>query len=174
MFKVNELVIYGTEGICQVLDICSLDMPDVDREKLYYVLKSLYCEGTIYAPVDTKIFMRPIISREKAQQIINQIPDIEAEIYINKSLRELNDYYKEKIQSHNCIDLIQLLKSVYAKRNNLVNSKKKLGVTDENYARKAEYLLHGELAAALKIPKEDVYVYIESRVNKLYTKNNIN
>jgi len=163
MFKINELIIYGNDGVCRVEEICKLDVPGIDKTKLYYVLKPLYYDGKIYVPIDTTVIMRSIITDERANQLIDKIPTIEVEICNNNNLREISDYYKS-FQLHNCEDLIRLIKTVYVKKSNAVNNRKKLGQTDENYMRKAEDLLYGEFAAALNIPKENIKSYIENRV----------
>ncbi|MBP1925838.1 CarD family transcriptional regulator [Sedimentibacter acidaminivorans] len=167
MFKVNELIIYGNDGICRVEDIRKMAMANTDVNKLYYVLKPLYHDVIIYSPIDTNVFMRPIITYEKALKIIDKIPDMKVEIYNNNGLRELNDYYKSLIQTHKCEDLIQLIKMVYMKKNNAINNGKKLGQTDGNYMKVAEDILYGEFAASLEIPKEEVISYIENRIKEI-------
>ena len=53
MFEKGEYISYGHSGICRVEDITRLDIPGVDRKKLYYVLVPLNIKGSrIYYPVD--------------------------------------------------------------------------------------------------------------------------
>lgn len=59
---------------------------------------------------------------------------------------------------------MQLIKSVYSKNQALAGSGKKPGKTDQEYMKRAEGLLHGELAVALEIPVDQVEEYIRSRV----------
>lgn len=167
MFKVNDLIVYGNEGVCCVEKITTLDITGIDNDKLYYVLKPLYHDGTIYAPIDTNVKMRHVITYEMAHEFIDEIPNIKVEYFKNNSLRELNDYYKSYFDSHDCGDLIQLIKTVYEKKNILASNGKKLGLTDENYMKKAEDLLYGEFAVALNISKEEVKDYIGKRVEEL-------
>lgn len=164
MFKVNDLVFYGNEGVCSVDDICTLDISNIDNNKLYYVLRPLYRDGKIYSPVDSDVYMRPIIVQETVQELIDQIPDMEVEVFNSKSLREVNDYYKTSFELHNCKDLIRLIKTVHTKKTMADGCKKKLGLTDENYMKRAEELLYGEFAAALEIPKDEVKDYIKCRI----------
>ncbi len=58
-----------------------------------------------------------------------------------------------------------MVMSIYQKRQEAQNNKRRLGVVDENDYRRAQELLHCELAAALEIPREQVPEYIASRVN---------
>lgn len=167
MFKINELVVYGNEGVCRIEDIRSIEIAGIDNNKPYYILNPIYSPGKIvYAPIDTKVFMRNVITSETALKLIDQIHEIDAEEINNTSLRELNDFYKSLINSQKCTDLFKLIRTVYAKEQDAVKNKKKLGQTDKNYMKVAEELLHGEIAAALEIPKDDVKNYIENRVQK--------
>ena len=67
MYKVNDLIVYGNEGVCRVEAIEVMNVTAVANDRLYYVLKPLYRNGTVFTPVDTKVFMRPVISADDAQ-----------------------------------------------------------------------------------------------------------
>jgi len=167
MYQVNDLVMYGNDGVYRVEAICTPDIKGINKNKLYYVLNPIYRVGRTYIPVDTKMFMRPIITYEVAQQMIDHIPSIKTNVYNNSNMRMLEDHYKELFQTHNCEDLIQLIKTVYAKKEIAINEGKKTGQIDERYMKKAEDLLYSEFAIALDMPKEDVRNYIEERVKQL-------
>lgn len=79
MFEIGEYVVYGVKGVCKVEDITHVDISGADRERLYYVLSPIGDEtGRIYAPTDNrKIAMRRIISREEADKLIAELPEIE-------------------------------------------------------------------------------------------------
>ena len=59
-----------------------------------------------------------------------------------------------------------MVRDVYLKECDAKERGKKLGQVDEKYMRRAEELLHGELAVALGIPKEDVKEYITKSVEE--------
>lgn len=167
MFKINELVLYGNEGVCKIEDIRKIDIPGIDKDKVYYVMNPLYSpEKIIYAPIDTKVFMRYIITTEDADELIDQLPNMSHEEIKNNSLRELNVYYKSLLNTHKCTDLFKLIRTVYLKEQNATTNNKKLGQTDKNYMRLAEELLHGEFAAALGITKDEVKDYIINRLKQ--------
>lgn len=166
MFEVGDLIVYGGEGVCRVEGIGCPDIPAINRERTYYTLAPLYRDGKTYAPVDTTVFMRPVISTRDAQRLIGQIPYIRPNICPGGSVRTLTEHYEEFLKTHDCTDLVQLIRTVYAKGLAATESKKKLGLTDERYRKRAEELLHGELAVALGIPKDDVKAYITEHVKE--------
>lgn len=167
MFQVGELIIYDGEGVCRVEAIGLPDIPDINRNRIYYTLKPLYREGRVYIPVDTNMFMRPVISRGEAHELIRQIPDIEPDLCNTSNLRALSNHYEEFLRTHDCADLVQLIRTVRVKGKSAAANKKKLGQIDTRYMKRAEELLHGELAVAIGIPKEDVKTYIAKKIRGL-------
>lgn len=166
MFNVGDLILYGNTGVCEVTDTITQNVADTDQ--LYYVLKPLYQSCTISTPVNNaKVFMRPIISRAEADQLIDDIPSVPAEVYHNRVSSQLAGHYEESFQSHNCSDLIALTKSLYAKRQFVAEQKRKFSAIDERFMKRAEDLLFGEFAAALEIPKDQVLEYISSRIGSM-------
>ena len=167
MYEIGDLIVYAGEGVCRVEGIGVPPMKGVNKARQYYTLKPLYREGMIYAPVDTGVFMRPVITRDDADALIDRIPEIEPEVYENSNLRFLNEYYQTQLQNYNCEGLIKLIRSTYAKREVMIGRGKKLGLVDERYMKRAKDMLHGEFAVALGIERNEVPGYIESKLAAL-------
>lgn len=161
MFEVGSLMIYDTTGVCKVLEIGVPEgLPVANKDRKYYKLEPVFGKGTIFIPVDTKVFMRPVISREEAEELIRKIPEIQEDICDTHNLKALEDHYKASLMTHECEDLVQLIKTVYTKKQNLEKSGKKTGKTDQQYMKRAKQLLYEELSIALDIPVGDVEAYI--------------
>ncbi len=164
MFNPGDLIVYGNSGVCRVESIGTPERGVSDKSAQYYTLCPLYSSETIYTPVDTGVFMRPIISREEAQQFVEQIAFAEATVFEKQNLSLLKEQYNAVMKTHNCEDLLCLVKSVYEKNIDAQQRGKKLGQMDQQYWKRAEELLHGELAAALDIPMENIAAYIVDAV----------
>ena len=167
MYQVNDLIMYSSEGVCRIVEISTPDISGIDRNKLYYVLQPIYRNGRIYIPIDTKVFIRPIISSGTANKLIEHIPYINTDILITHNLNLVEDYYKGLLQSHDCADLIKLIKTLYLKKKYTVDQGRKLGQVDEYYLFRAEDMLYGEFAIVLDMPKENIKTYIEKRVKEI-------
>ena len=166
MYQTGELILYGGTGVCRVTDIIAKKFSRTEPEKLYYVLAPLYQTGTITTPVEnSKVFTRPVISREEAISLIDSIPGIEAEAYHNQNLQQLENHYKAELESHDCRDLLRLTMSTYQKKKEREAAKLKFGAVDRRYMERAEDLLFGELAVALQIERDSVPAFIEDRLN---------
>ena len=74
--------------------------------------------------------------------------------------------YKEAIRTYDCRSLVQIIKTLYLRRQDRIKEGKKVLSSDEQYLRKAEELLYSEMSLALSIPKEDVEQYITAAVHR--------
>ena len=168
MFRKGEYVIYGNNGICCIEEIgVPRDTPLGDSGKEYYTLAPVFSSGKIYAPLDTKVFMRPILTKRQAERLISHIPHIQAEEIEGKDARALGEKYKDCLDTHQCEDLVRLIKTVYRKEKSLEESGKKLAKTEREYGNLAKELLHREFSMALEVPYEDVENYITEKVAAL-------
>ena len=141
MFKINELIVYGNSGVCKVKDICAQD-----GDRLYYKLEPVFEKCVIFVPADTKIFMRPVISKDEALRLIDRLPLLEISLPAAHNNRELTEYYKTKFSLHSC---------------DQTAIGKKPCQTDLKYIKKAEELLYGELSVVLDIPDDNVPEFLE-------------
>lgn len=165
-YQKDDLIVYGNAGVYRVKEIGPLSgISCADKGRNYYVLKPVFGEGTVYYPVDgSKIFTRPVISREKVEELIAMIPSIKSEEVEADNTQELTEQYRSAFDSHSCADLIELLISIYSKKRRVTEQKRKFGQIDENYMKQAENQLYSEFGAVLGIDKDDVPDYIRSRV----------
>ncbi len=164
MFKKGDLIVYGTTGVCEVMDITTINMPEVSKDRLYYVLRPYYQKGSkVFSPVNNeKTVMREVISKEEAMNLIDDIPNIQ-EIWIsNDKLRE--EEYKEVIRRCQCREWIRMIKTSYLRRQERIVQGKKTTATDERYLKIAKDNLYSELAVPLEISKDEVEKYIQSRI----------
>ncbi|MDD6299403.1 CarD family transcriptional regulator [Hornefia butyriciproducens] len=163
MYEAGDLIMYGATGVCRV-DAVSTGVFDPDDDRKYYVLQPLYQTGTIYAPIDNnKVFIRPIISEDEANALIDSMPEIHSEVFKSSSIQQLSKHYQEVIDTHDCEGLVELTKSIHLKKEEAVKQNRHLGQIDRKFMKRAEDLLFGEIAAALQIPREEVLSYIRER-----------
>lgn len=156
MYQAGEFIVYGTSGACRVEAVGKPPF-DTEEDKPYYTLTPVSGTETIYVPVDSSVFTRPVISRAQAEQLIQTIPTIELDGFTSHSTRMSSEHYQAVLQSHDCRELVQLIKTVSAKSR---HSGWRVSQVDQRYRKRAEDLLHGELSVALGIPLGEVQPYI--------------
>ncbi len=165
MFQPGELIVYGNTGVCRVEEITQPVRTGPDCGRQYYLLKPLYQDGIIYTPVDNdKVPMRPILSHEEAEALIDLIPSLQTENFCDATLQALSQHYQSVMRSYDRRALLVLIMSIYAKRQQAQAHKRRLGAVDERFMKQAERLLYSELSIALGIPFEEVQPYIAQRV----------
>ncbi|MEG0856362.1 MAG: CarD family transcriptional regulator [Terrisporobacter sp.] len=164
MYQIGEFIIYGNNGVCEVEDIGLLDISGINQKKSYYTLKPIYENGQIFAPVDTNMFTRGLINKDEVEGLIQQIPFLEEIECNDKNVRLLQDCYKKLVDTHECIDLLTIIKNINDKKSKAAKLGKKLGQVDEKYLKIAKTLIDDEFSVVLGIPKKEVDSYIEEKL----------
>lgn len=160
MFSVGELVVYGGEGVCRVMRIGPSTLSCADPNREYYTLCPVFHTGEVTTPVDTRVLMRPIMSRQDAEAFLSSLADLPAEAHDTLNQRAAREHYQAVVASFDCCRMASLLKMLYAKRDAARRSGKKVSQLDERYGKRAEDHLYEELAAALEIEKSAVCGHI--------------
>ena len=160
MYSVGELIVYGGTGVCEV------DAVEERGGRAFYRLRPLYQQGSISVPVDGKVFMRPVISREEAEAIIDRLPDMPVQSLHERNFTQLAAHYQQLLCSHDCAEIAGLVVSIRAKKAESERAGRRFGQIDARFMKLAEKLLYGEFSAALGIPYDDVEPYIAERVHK--------
>ena len=165
MYQKGDLIVYGSSGVCRVEDIGPLKGAGGVREKRdYYTLSPVFGSGVIYIPADTGVFMRPVLTKEQVDALIDRIPTLEDKECDLSNLRQLTEHYHAAFESHQCEDLLRLIKALYLRGQNALSQGRRVGLTEMKYRKHAEELLHGEFAVALGIPYDEVAEYISARL----------
>lgn len=161
MFKINDYIMYGTVGVCKVIDITKEAIGN-SAAKEYYVLDPVYSKNTVIKiPVDNdKISMRNILSKDEIDYLINSIPNTET-LWIDND-RERNDQFKSMLRSGDCDDLITIIRSIYLDKKKRKLDGKKVCKGDEEIMHTAEKMINEEFATILHIRPEEVKSYIKS------------
>ena len=164
MFRVGDWVIYGHEGVCRVEEIGHPAMPGLDPAREYYRLTPYYHGGTIYAPVDGKIVMRPVISRSALDDLLPQLPGLTVLDDVPQDGRKAGEYYRALLAEHSCERLLRLCKTIHAKQQALAGARRSVNSTELRNWKTAEEMLYGEFGFVLGIPPAQVRGVIEKHL----------
>lgn len=99
MSQVGELIVYGGTGVCRVEAVETPQQRGPEAGRQYYLLKPLYQDGTIRIPVDSKVFMRPVISRQEAEALIDAIPGMHAEACHERNFTQLAARFMKRAET---------------------------------------------------------------------------
>jgi CarD family transcriptional regulator len=167
MFVVDDYIIYGNHGVCKVESVGTVFLPMVDKNKIYYTLRPIYKnEAVVYAPVDNpQSVIRPVLTRQEADKMIEEIPQLESVWIPNEKEREVQ--YKAALKTCDCRELIRIIKTLYERKMNRIRDGKKVTVVDERYFKQAEEQLYGELAFVMNMDRNQMGDYLVERISKL-------
>jgi CarD family transcriptional regulator len=108
--------------------------------------------------------MRPVITKDAANDLIARIPQIETVWIVNEKAREVQ--FKESLQTCDCVELVKMIKTLYMRKQQRIENGKKVTVVDEKYFRQAEDKLYEELAYVLGMEKNKVSQYISNHMEE--------
>lgn len=166
MFQKGDKVVCGSKGVCEIEKITTLNIPGVDKTREYYILKPLYmASSTVYLPVDTaEKTMRNILTDKEAQELLLEIPKIPFIRIANEKF--LEQEYKNCLKMDNCREWVRIIKTVYMRKQKRLEAGRKVTAVDTKYFRIAQDCLYGELAVALKLPRDAVEDSIKEILDK--------
>ena len=164
MFKLNDTILYGTHGACRIAGVTTKDFSG--RPVDYYELKPVYNEkSTIYVPVGNQALedkMRRILSPEEIYEIIQCIPDEEADWIENEDERK--ERYRQILSGGNRIELVKIIKALYLHQREQQAKGRRLHASDERFFKDAEKMLYDEFALVLNIKPEQVLPFIMEQI----------
>ncbi len=160
MFKVDDTILYGTEGVCKVKEITSKKFGDYVND--YYVLEPVYARNSIlYVPIKNKKLtskMKYVLSIDKIYELIRNMVGVEDVWIEDEKLRQSK--YKEVISQGDHKEIIKIIKSLYLHKKDQIALGRKFHKSDEDILNCAQTLLHNEFAHVLKIEPEEVLPFI--------------
>ncbi len=159
MFAVNDTVMYGNAGVCEIVDIRAQKFYQ-QPEKLYYVLKPIYEHNeTIYCPVDNeKVRMRRLLSKDEIYQLIQNMSDLDIAWIDDDQQRK--EVFNEMLKNGSHQDLIRLIRALYLHKQQTEKAGQKFHVADTAILKEAQRILHGEFAHVLHLQPDEVAPFI--------------
>ena len=160
MFQVNDMVLYGTNGVCKLVDI---DVRDCGGRMVeYYILKPIYASNsTVFVPVNNEKLtskMRYVLTKEEIDEKIRLIPESSPGWIDDERTRK--ERFKDIVSRADTFELIQLIKTLLEHQEAVMARGKKLHVADERMLQEADKMICDEFSYVLGISKEEVPSYI--------------
>lgn len=164
MFKIDDIVAYGTNGVCKIVEVEEKNIMGIT--KTYLVLKSLNGDkSTYYVPCDNKNLlgkMRKLLSQDEINQLIDSMPK-EKNLWIDDE-RERKACYAKIISDGNHSKLIRMIKALHSEKTTRESNGKKLHISDEKFLKDAEKILYNEFKYVLNLSEQDLMSYIFTRI----------
>jgi len=159
MYKVGDLLVYKKD-VCEIIEIKEKYLRDMD----YYILAPIIDKSLKLQIPTSSSAIRDLITEEEIQKLINKIPTIEI---IKSESKNLENEYKQLMQSGTHEDLIKIIKTTYLRNKERLDNNKKTTDKDNYYFNQAELYLYNEFSVVLNLTYDETKEYILNTVNKL-------
>ena len=163
MYKIGDYIVYRND-VCKIKNIKNNKINGIT----YYIMTPIDDESLIIDTlIDNKMgYIRNLISLEKANKLIDSIPNIKPiEDFSEKNLEYI---YKDFLYKGSHIELIKIIKTSYIRNNKRTKNRKRISDKDDKYFRLAEKYLYNELSIIFNMSFEETKNYIYKRVCNYY------
>jgi len=169
MFKIGDHMVYGTNGVCRITDVCPSPF-DKNDTRTYYVLKPVTgpAESLIYTPVDNdRIPMRSLMSEAEVEGLIARIPSIpHLPIPTEKARR---DTYRAALFAGHPESYVAVIKTIWGRRAELSGLGRRLPEFEIECDGLARRHLYTELSVVLGRPFDEMEGYLTERIEAIAT-----
>ena len=160
MYKSGDVVVYGRD-VYRIKDV----KDNYLFNKTYYIMNPIDDDSLVTSvPVDTTSYLRDVITKEEAEELIAKIPFIEI---VQASDRDIEYEYKQLLRENTLEALIKIIKTTYMRNMMRQNQNKRISEKDEQYFNQAERRLYNELSISLHLTFDDTKQYVIDSVEAL-------
>ena len=160
MYKSGDVVVYGRD-VYRIKDV----KDNYLFNKNYYIMNPIDDDSLVTSvPVDTTSYLRDVITKEEAEDLIAKIPSIEI---VQASDRDIEYEYKQLLRENTLEALIKIIKTTYMRNMMRQNQNKRISEKDEQYFNQAERRLYNELSISLHLTFDDTKQYVIDSVEAL-------
>ncbi|MBR5153079.1 MAG: CarD family transcriptional regulator [Clostridia bacterium] len=162
MFQKNDIITYGTAGVCKIAGIIEKSFAGVSRS--YYELIPVNSKNsTVFVPADNPALtekMHPILSEEDICALLHSALSQELVWIPDESARK--QYYKEILDRGDRLALLGAIRVLHQYHKDCQAQGKKVHVCDERFFKDAQRILYDEFSYVLHLDRDQFLTYILS------------
>lgn len=166
MFDIGDNIVYGSNGVCTIMNVGPLSFGGVSQDRLYYTLKPRYIKRSeIFSPTENNtMVMRKVMTKTEADDFVKTIPEVQPLEIVDDKRRDQE--YKQAVMTCDPGTVVSLMKTIRIRMDERIAEGKKVTAFDSKYYHIAEDSLYGELAISLEIEKDEVKDYIVDMIGE--------
>lgn len=151
MYEVGEFIVHPGQGVCRVDEV-------VDEPQQTYMLMPVVGRHPIRIsyPVSGEDRLRPVVSRDEAQALIDDYEDLGIVEYQGRSGALEEEFFRGEIRRGSCRDSVRIVKTFRARIAEVRQRNKRPPVAYERILKQASERSLSELSIALDMPVADV------------------
>lgn len=163
--NIGDIVVTKNFEVCKIIDKVIKDFGI--GPKTYLILEPYFAkqitQDKIFIPENNKNLIRPIMEKEEALKVINNIPQLENVWYSDQKERRMK--FEEMYKTGDANKICQLIKSLIKHNEQLKLTKHTLSMLDKEFLDKLKEGICQEFAIALNMPFESIERFIAEKVS---------
>ena len=166
MYAIGDYIVHPGQGVCQVKDVT--ESPDA-----LYKLMPVGQRHPVHIsfPVASESRLRPVLSRDEAESIIDDYPVMALDDFSARNVSLEEEHYRHEIRTGSCRDSVRIVKTFRARIDDLAQRNKKAPVAYERILKQARERSTLELSVALGCTPEDVVMLLQERIDEVASQN---
>ena len=166
MLQVNDVVVYGPQGVCEITGIEEQKVGGV--LKTFFVLKPKNDRGaTCYVPTwNEKAWgkMRRVMTKKEVDALIDSMPNRKPVWIENENQRK--ETCRQILAGADHAAIIAMAQALFAHKTEREAEGKRLHISDEQFLKNAEQILYNEWQYVLNVDKPGLMAYILERIER--------
>ena len=161
MYAIGDYIVHPGQGVCQVKDV-------TDSPEALYLLLPVGQRHPVHIsfPVASEDRLRPVLSRDEAEKIIDDYPAMDVDPYQARNVSLEEEHFRQEIRTGSCRDSVRIVKTFRARIAGLSERNKRPPVAYERILKQARERSCLELSVALGVTPEDVAVLFQQRMGE--------
>lgn len=164
MIQVGDRVVYGVQGVC---DVVECETRTVNKKQvIYLVLEPLGQPGSRYlVPSQNEAALaklKKLLTRKELEDLIHS--DLIRKDHWIQDEGQRKQAYRELITGSDRQKLMGMVHSLYRHREKQMEQGRKMHICDENFLRDAEKLLAGEISVVMNLDADQARQYIRTNL----------
>ncbi len=158
MYEVGEFIVHPGQGVCRIDEV-------VDTPQQTYLLMPVGVRHPIRIsfPVSGEDRLRPVVSPQEAQELINDYADLGIIEYQGRGGALEEEFFRTEIRNGTCRDTVAVVKTFRERIAEVRSRNKKPPVAYERILKQARDRSLSELSIALDLPVEDVIALFQEQ-----------
>lgn len=166
MYEIGEYIVHPGQGVCKVDEIIS------NPQETYLLLPvGVRNPVRISFPVASEGRLRPVLSRDEAERLIAEFPEMDPDDFTERSLALEEEHFKNQIRRGSCRDSVRIVKTFRQRIADVKARNKRPPVVYERILKQASERSLSELAIALGTTPDDVRLLFESQEGQDFSEN---
>ena len=149
----RKYIVYRKE-VCKV----------IDEKEGVYVLIPAYDNSIKYKILVDSPVVKDLLTKEEIDKLLLEIPHIDV---ISMSDKQIEQSYKELMNSGTHEDLVKIIKTTYLRNQIRILNNKKISDKDDEYLKRAEKYLYEEIGVVLNMSFEQTKDYIIKKISEI-------